>query len=66
MARQRYRRAIRSGLLKIKGTGIFRVQVPLRVACAHCGVEFQPERTTARFCSPRCRVAFNRAKKQPS
>jgi hypothetical protein len=32
--------------------------------CGHCGETFQPERTTARYCSTRCRVAANRAKKK--
>jgi len=31
--------------------------------CRGCGAAFRPERTTARFCSPRCRVAWNRRKK---
>lgn len=28
--------------------------------CVQCGAEFQPKRQHARFCSPRCRVAWNR------
>jgi hypothetical protein len=28
--------------------------------CAHCGALFAPRREHARFCSPRCRVAWNR------
>jgi hypothetical protein len=34
------------------------------VACANCGETFPPERTTARYCSTRCRVAAHRAKKR--
>ena len=30
--------------------------------CAQCGVDFQPERATAIYCSARCRVAAHRAK----
>jgi hypothetical protein len=29
-------------------------------ACSHCGVEFEPQRRTARFCGPTCRVAAHR------
>ena len=28
--------------------------------CFECGRDFENERSTARFCSPACRVAFNR------
>lgn len=28
--------------------------------CAQCGTEFMPLRQHARFCSPRCRIAWNR------
>lgn len=31
-----------------------------RRECAHCGVVFEPRREHARFCSARCRVAWNR------
>jgi hypothetical protein len=37
--------------------------VPETMACAHCGVEFQPLRTRARFCSTKCRVYDHRARK---
>ena len=30
------------------------------VACRHCGVEFTPTRSDARYCSGRCRVAAHR------
>ena len=29
--------------------------------CSHCGATFTPKRSTARFCSTRCRVAAHRA-----
>ena len=32
------------------------------IACAHCGQEFTPKRSTAQFCSVKCRVSANRAK----
>jgi hypothetical protein len=31
--------------------------------CRQCGKKFTAQRTTAKFCSPTCRVNFNRAKK---
>src|SRR5262245_32696017 len=31
-------------------------------ACQHCGQSFTPERSTARYCGARCRVAAHRAK----
>jgi len=31
------------------------------VSCDYCGTTFQPKRSTAKFCSTRCRVAANRA-----
>lgn len=33
--------------------------------CAHCHVEFGAKRSTARYCSDACRVAFNRIKNCP-
>jgi hypothetical protein len=33
-------------------------------SCACCGGPFRPERTTGRYCSPRCRVAAHRARKK--
>jgi hypothetical protein len=32
------------------------------VTCAGCGSQFRPERSTARFCSPRCRKSAQRAR----
>ena len=34
---------------------------PKQVACAHCGEEFTAKRSTATFCSTKCRVASHRA-----
>jgi hypothetical protein len=44
----------------LQGKGFFRFAV--MVPCAHCGEKFKPQRTTARYCSARCRVAAHRAK----
>ena len=30
--------------------------------CSHCGSQFRPKRSTARFCKTRCRVAAQRAR----
>lgn len=35
---------------------------PAAVPCSHCGESFTPKRSTAAFCSTRCRVAAHRAK----
>ena len=35
---------------------------PLQVNCAHCGETFTPQRSTATFCTAKCRVAAHRAK----
>ena len=34
----------------------------MSATCPACGVQFRPQRSTARFCSPRCRVAAQRAR----
>lgn len=34
---------------------------PSLIKCTHCGSAFQPKRSTAQFCSTRCRVAAHRA-----
>jgi hypothetical protein len=34
------------------------------LACAHCGKEFHPRRSSGRYCGVRCRVAAHRARKQ--
>jgi hypothetical protein len=37
--------------------------MPCPVPCVHCGAEFQPQRSSARYCGARCRVAAHRAKR---
>jgi hypothetical protein len=61
---QRQRRLLRAGLLewKVMAGGEFKMAVPVKRACEHCGAEFEPQRTTARFCSTKCRVYAARAK----
>jgi hypothetical protein len=34
----------------------------MSATCSACGLQFKPQRSTARFCSPRCRVAAQRAR----
>src|SRR5262245_53003625 len=34
----------------------------MSATCYACGVQFRPQRSTARFCGPRCRVAAQRAR----
>jgi hypothetical protein len=34
----------------------------MNVACSTCGRKFRPQRSTARFCGPRCRVAAKRTR----
>ena len=43
----------------IKNPGFFSI---LQADCAHCGQPFKPERSTARYCGARCRVAAHRAR----
>jgi hypothetical protein len=63
-AGQRERRAIKAGLLGpdlvMQDGRILYPAIP--AACLRCGESFTPKRTTARFCSVRCRVAHHRAK----
>jgi DNA-directed RNA polymerase subunit RPC12/RpoP len=62
---QRQRRAFAAGLLvRLPGQGKWGccAIVPAKYACARCGAEFRPRRTTARYCSTRCRVAAHREK----
>jgi endogenous inhibitor of DNA gyrase (YacG/DUF329 family) len=62
---QQNRRQLRAGLVARQVMGIFAVYVPVKVPCAQCGNEFEAQRTTARFCSDKCRVYFNRARAKP-
>jgi hypothetical protein len=64
MVAQRLRRALESGRFEpppspVKDAGEL---VPRPFTCGHCGGEFVPERSTAKFCSLKCRVAVHRAK----
>jgi hypothetical protein len=55
------RRRRRAGLIQIKKVGQFRLEVPVKFRCQHCGQEFTPQRRTARFCGAKCRVYWSRA-----
>jgi hypothetical protein len=61
-AAQKRRRALRSGRLEIITTESFRVARPKMFKCDHCGGDFLPQRTTAKFCSARCRLRAFRTK----
>jgi hypothetical protein len=62
--RQQERRATAAGTMAWKVIKLLGVKYPAPVdfACAHCGGMFRPRRKTARYCSPRCRVAAYRAR----
>jgi hypothetical protein len=34
----------------------------MSATCSACGLQFKPQRSTARFCSPRCRVTAHRGR----
>ncbi len=38
------------------------ISVTDTVTCQNCGEPFTPQRSTAKFCSDNCRVAYNRKK----
>jgi hypothetical protein len=57
--RERAKRRIEAGFLKRTGPLFL---VDNHATCAHCGANFEAKRTTARYCSTRCRVAAHRAK----
>jgi hypothetical protein len=63
-ARQRRLRAIRAGRAEVithVGRHVtYREVKPVAFTCQHCGSMFSPKRTTAKFCSPKCRVAAYR------
>jgi hypothetical protein len=56
--RETYQRREAAGLVK-RSKSFYTLQA----TCAHCGQPFTPERSSARYCSARCRVAAHRAKK---
>ena len=57
--REKARRRIAAGIVKATGPLTLRI----RAECAHCGAGFVPQRSSALYCSPRCRVAAHRKKK---
>ena len=60
---QRKGRLLAAGLVAEQTQGIFRVLVAVKGVCRQCGEEFPRRRTTARYCSTRCRMAAHRGKK---
>ena len=60
--RQRLARNLKAGLVVRREQGIFLLTEAVKGRCEHCGQEFERQRTTARFCSARCRMAAHRAK----
>jgi hypothetical protein len=51
-----------AGLVVQREQGPFLLVEGVKGRCRHCGQEFERLRTTARFCSARCRMAAHRAK----
>jgi hypothetical protein len=58
-AREKRERHIAAGLARGDGRYIYE---EVGRCCDHCGAHFMPKRTTARYCSTRCRVAAHRAR----
>jgi hypothetical protein len=58
----RQRRRLASGLIRIEQHGKYRVAVKVDKTCEHCGASFEPQRSTARFCSDKCRVYASRSR----
>jgi hypothetical protein len=61
---------VKSGRVEIDRQGRVRtygwepvVLVPKPFVCARCGTSFPPQRSTARYCSPNCRLVAWRARK---
>lgn len=52
-----------AGIVRTTEAGGFAVLQPVARTCRHCGEPFTPARTTAQFCSARCRVAHHRREK---
>jgi len=65
MKKQRERRAVKAGLLVTVPHKAFRLLQSAARTCGHCGGEFKPKRTTARYCSTKCRVYAARARSNP-
>jgi hypothetical protein len=54
--RETKQRQLAAGMLK--SAGVFLIPAPL--TCKQCGQPFHPQRTTAQFCSVKCRAAHHR------
>jgi hypothetical protein len=49
---------------RVKTTEFFQFIIPLEVSCRQCGKRFAPQRTSAQYCSARCRVAAWRERRE--
>jgi hypothetical protein len=63
---QRTRRHLRAGLILEQSRGDLRFFIFAPRECEFCGERFNPKRTTARYCSPKCRVYAHRIRAKPS
>jgi len=61
---QRKRRHLANGLLRVVDFVEFSMVLPGKVKCRECGAEFGARRSTARFCSAKCRVYWHRSRKR--
>ena len=60
--RLEHRRALARLAAKRRRRTSGEVTTPTTKPCAHCGKSFKPQRSTATFCSTKCRVAAHRTK----
>jgi hypothetical protein len=56
---EKRKRHLAAGLLQKNAYFVMAAEI----RCAHCGEPFRPQRSSARYCSVRCRVAAHRNKK---
>jgi hypothetical protein len=56
---EKLQRHLAAGLVESHGGKLHDVE---QIYCKHCGEWFCPIRCTARYCSPRCRMAAHRAR----
>jgi hypothetical protein len=66
---QQLRRGVQAGRLRgytedVMFYGKGKIDDPLPFTCGHCGTVFYPQRSSARYCSTKCRVAAHRGQKK--
>jgi hypothetical protein len=59
-SRESMRRRLNAGMMRVVDHDDMRIAVSSPVPCQLCRRPFRPRRCTGRFCSARCRVAWNR------